>query len=273
VGRERKETMASIRVKRLDGPAKKKNKKKKKKDKKNKKQAGKKAAARKQTSAPVKPTKKVAAPPATREASIARVHDRLERVINFENCPKDYESLKFDAKYLAGLTGYSFAVMAQRLAAIRDGKLYEEDGYADFRSFVDAELGLALRTVYDYLNVFDEFGALIISSGATDISYSKLLPGVALLKSANLPVRRDRVRNRVWEIARTMSKAEAAAAVRALRKRYGLEDTRASSRPSGSVLAREIEELKTLVPDRPDQRERALLVELDKYIRKVLGNI
>jgi len=111
---------------------------------------------------------------------LSELNKKIVSIINFDNCPDDYESLKIEAKFLAGMTQYSFLLMAQRLLKIRDEKLYHNDGYSDFKSFIVTELSVAQRTAYDYINLIEVFGlrALAINK---EIKYSKLIPAIPLL--------------------------------------------------------------------------------------------
>jgi hypothetical protein len=214
-----------------------------------------------------KPKPKTDAPLATRTARVERAHERLTRMLNFDNCPEDYESLKFEAKYLAGLSGYSFAVMAQRLTRIRDGRLYEADGYPDFRGFVAAEIELSRSTVYNYIDVYEYFGDLL-AEGAADVEHSKLLPAVQLLRDAD-ERRKDALRKRFWKAARTKTYREIQAEIAALKKQREVVRRERASEKSFTARVREfIDE----IPGRPSAADRAALAGLRDHIEELLGN-
>ncbi len=107
-------------------------------------------------------------------------------LFNFENCPEDYQSLKEEAKFLAGMTQYNFILMAQRLIKIRDNKLYEDGGYTNFKSFIDGEMPINKSTAYNYISILECFG--VQTFGLENIEYTKLLPIVSILKSKDITV-------------------------------------------------------------------------------------
>lgn len=75
-----------------------------------------------------------------------------------ENAPSDYQGLKKEVKELEKIHSQSFIILAHRLKLIRDKELYKQDGYEDFKSFIENELDLARRMVYNYIKVLEVFG-------------------------------------------------------------------------------------------------------------------
>lgn len=80
------------------------------------------------------------------------------RYFTSENAPKDYNELKKEVKFLESIHAQSFVILAHRLKIIRDNELYKKDGYSNFKNFIDNELDLAKRMVYNYIFVFEVFG-------------------------------------------------------------------------------------------------------------------
>ncbi|MGD0021707.1 MAG: hypothetical protein ABSC54_05330 [Smithellaceae bacterium] len=61
---------------------------------------------------------------------------------------------------------------------IRDGELYKEDGYKDFKSFIAGELKVGKTSVYNAIDLVDYFGVQ-----STGLAPYKLLPALPLLKA------------------------------------------------------------------------------------------
>ena len=159
------------------------------------------------------------------DVSRNRLIDKLKydysALFSFNNCPEDYESLKNEAKFLAGMTQVSFILMAQRLMKIRDGELYKVDGYNDFKSFIDSELKIAKRTVYDYIDIISCFGVRLTALG-DNIEYSKLSPLIPLLKSDNPDIPKEELKTLFLKEIKEKSQRELREEAKELKIKYGL---------------------------------------------------
>lgn len=145
----------------------------------------------------------------------------FQDIFNFDNCPDDYNSLKQEAKFLSGMTQYSFMLMAQRLSKIRDKELYKEDGYPDFKSFIEGELTIAKTTVYCYMDIYNFFGVQT-SELEEKIDYSKLFPVIPLLKSKNEDIPKDEIKKDFISKMKIESAREIKEEAKALKVKYGL---------------------------------------------------
>lgn len=143
--------------------------------------------------------------PAEQKVLLDELERRFNERFSFENCPNDYESLKNEAKFLARMSSQSFIFMAQRLKKIRDEQLYKEDGYTDFKSFIESEIDVARATVYRYIDVYDFFGVSPVRQG---IPYSRLFPVIPLLKADKEKVPVDEIKNDFLEKAKNHSRRE-----------------------------------------------------------------
>lgn len=142
------------------------------------------------------------------------------RDFNFDNCPENYIDLKKEAKFLAGISQYSFLLMAQRLKKIRDEKLYEIDGYNHFKQFIENEMPIAKRTSYDYINIIEYFGVRLVALG--DVQYSKLLPIVPLLRSDNENIPKDKLKEKYLKDINIKTKREIILEANELKVKYGI---------------------------------------------------
>lgn len=75
-----------------------------------------------------------------------------------ENAPLHYQDLKKEVKFLEKIHAQSFVILAHRLKLIRDKELYKEDGYNDFKSFLENELSITRTMVYNYIKVLEVYG-------------------------------------------------------------------------------------------------------------------
>ena len=182
---------------------------------------------------------------------------------------KPYRQLKSEAVFLAELTRRSLVHMALRLMEIHDHQLYREDGYSDFRSFVELELPVSRSTVYNYIDIVRYFGLQAISEDE-DLEYSKLLPVIPLLRESGHSVPHDQIRAHFLHIAAFRSKREIEREARALRRRYGLDV------PSPSHRAIAPEHILSLVqeniPSHPTQHERQVLERILAVILRTLDD-
>ena len=145
------------------------------------------------------------------------------KIFNFNNCPDDYESLKSEAKFLSGITQYSFLLMAQRLQKIRDMELYQKDGYKDFKSFIEKELDIARTTVYCYIDVYSLFYSGVQSTEhETNTQFSKLFPVIPLLKTKNEKIPKAKIKERFLSEIRSKSEKDIKEEAKELKIQYGL---------------------------------------------------
>jgi hypothetical protein len=77
-----------------------------------------KATKKSATMQPVKISKKLATAPLLdlRTTALKNMHTELVKTLNLDNCPDNYQQLKLEAKYLAGLSDYAFVMMAHASA-------------------------------------------------------------------------------------------------------------------------------------------------------------
>jgi len=151
-------------------------------------------------------------------------HIKIEFIdrFNFDNCPEDYEELKKEAKFLAGMTQYSFLLMAQRLQSIKLFELYKKDGYPDFKAFIDHELNVSKSTVYRYIDILSFFGVAALQ--LQEIDYSKLIPVLPVLKKALINEKeREAIKNDYLKKAKNESFRDITKDAKELKIKYGLE--------------------------------------------------
>lgn len=154
---------------------------------------------------------------------IGVLREQFISLFNFENCPSDYKSLKNEAKFLAGMTQYSFILMAQRLLKIRNHQLYKEDGYPDFKSFITYELPIAQRTAYDYIDIVNLFDLELRPFAIEErFEYTKLLPVIPLLKAENSLIPKDQLKERFLKESRIKTKRQITEEATELKLKYGL---------------------------------------------------
>jgi len=141
-------------------------------------------------------------------------------IFNFDNCPEDYESLKEEAKFLSTMTQYSFVLMAQRLKKIKDNKMYEKDGYPDFKRFVENEMPISRQTAYKYIDIITFFD---VAPGRHEVfDYTKLNPFIPLLRAENNEIPKDEIRKQSIKELKIKTKREMEEEARELKVKYGL---------------------------------------------------
>jgi len=153
---------------------------------------------------------------------IKELKNNFISLFNFDNCPEDYQELKYEAKLLSDINQYSLVMMAQRLLKIRNQKLYSNDGYVDFQEFIEKELVVSRRTAYNYIELVECFGDRLVKL-KNKIEYSKLLPIISLLKSENLnDLDKTEIRNRFLDEMNKKSKIQIIEEANELKIKYGL---------------------------------------------------
>lgn len=180
---------------------------------------------------------------------------------------KAYPELKAEAVFLAELTRHSLLHMAIRLLAIRDRQLYRQDGYDDFKSFVEAELPVSRSTAYNYMDIVRYFGIRQIEE-VDDFEYSKLLPVIPLLKEPDDRIPKRKLKQYFIRIAGLRSRREIEREARELKRRYGLSD---GSRNQRTVRPEYILNLvKANLHNKPSSTERAVYQEIVALIEQSL---
>jgi len=162
---------------------------------------------------------------ASRNELIKALQDNYVSLFNFNNCPNDYESIKSEVKFFSSMLKYNFLLIAHRLVRIRDGELYKQDGYNTFKDFIENELHITKRTVYDYIDIVSQFGPQLESLD-NNIEYSKLSPIIPLLKAKNNEIPKEEIRNKFIEEVKIKSQKELREEAKLLKIRYGLAKER-----------------------------------------------
>ncbi|OHD19672.1 MAG: hypothetical protein A2086_01750 [Spirochaetes bacterium GWD1_27_9] len=153
---------------------------------------------------------------------IKELKSNFINLFNFENCPEDYEELKYEAKLLSDINQYSLIMMAQRLLKIRNQKLYTNDGYRDFQEFIENELLVSRRTAYNYIELVECFGDKLIKL-ENKIEYSKLLPIISILKSESLnDFDKSEIKDKFLDEMNKKSKNQIIEEANQLKRKYGL---------------------------------------------------
>lgn len=112
---------------------------------------------------------------------------------NFNNSPTEYHALKSEAKFLSEMTNYLFLLLAHRLINIKDGKLYEQQQYKDFNTYLDHELSIPKTVVTTYMDLVNFFGVKTFEDNP-EVEPAKLIPALPLLKSKNAEVKKELVK-------------------------------------------------------------------------------
>jgi hypothetical protein len=198
-----------------------------------------------------------------KEVIIEKMKHDFIGLFSFDNCPDDYEDLKREAKFLAGITQYSFVLMAQRLKKIRDGRLFTKDGYHDFKTFIEKEMPVNRSSSYNYINLIECFGVQAL--GHDDIDYSKLIPVIPLLKSNQLSIPKDEIKYQFLNKAKSESFREIVNDVKVLKKEYGFSD----NKKDHSYIEKFISVLKK--KSNHSESELAKLKELNDLIKSVIS--
>jgi len=161
---------------------------------------------------------------------------------------------------LSDITQYSLILMAQRLLKIRDGALYRKDGYTDFKSFIENEMNVSRRTVYNYIEIVEYFGAQLVAR-AGNLEYSKLLPAIPLLKSDIADIPKEEIRDKFIRDMNEKSKYEVLEEARRLKMKYGLITDNKEDK-----LVSSIEKFKKSLPRKPSEKELNILDEFISYL-------
>jgi hypothetical protein len=212
--------------------------------------------------------------PKEKEALFADLHKHYLSVFDLDNCPDDYELLKIEAKFLAGLSSNAFILMAQRLKKIRDLKLYKEDKYKSFKDFVNGEMSISRTTIYSYMDILQLFGEKRLSS-EVDVEYTKLVPAIPILKANIKGLPRAKLVEQFISDSKELTKLQLVQKAVALKLRYkiGGRGQKKSSPEEDRRLSNAIKTFKQELPvgdPSPAQitQIRALIKYLDKRCKR-----
>jgi hypothetical protein len=191
------------------------------------------------------------------------IKDIFMNRFNFNNCPSDYESLKKEAKFLAGINVYSFALMAQRVIAIRDNKYYEKDGYKGILEFIDNELPVVRQTVNNYINIIENFDVQAL--GHDNIEYSKLIPFLPLLKAENTDIPKESLKLQIINDSKNKSFREIVNEAKELKIKYGLTVS-----PAESNIDKELGKLLSRIKKNPDIYNKSAIQRVIDELQKLM---
>lgn len=117
-------------------------------------------------------------PPVSNNSFNDVIYENLQVTLDYftpDNAPESYQELKKEIKVLEKIHAQSFIILAHRLKIIRDKELYKEDGYFDFKAFVENELDITRRTVYRHISLLEVFGVTTLSHEGVKTSNLLLL--------------------------------------------------------------------------------------------------
>jgi len=186
-------------------------------------------------------------------------------LFNPNNCPEDYESLKNEAKFLAGMTQYSFLLMAQRLKVIRDKELYKEDGYDDFKAFIEKEINVSRSSAYNYIDIVEFFGVQPVGH-QEKIEYAKLLPAIPLLRANNNNIPKEEIKKKLLEEISTKSKREIIEQINGLKIKYGLSKQKSKN----GKLPKMIDAFEKNIPEEISDYDKILLTRFIERMKKYI---
>ncbi len=186
-------------------------------------------------------------------------------IIGEKVCASDYRTLKSEAKLLAEMTRRSFIHMAFRLLKIRDEELYREDGYPDFKSFLDGEICLSRSTVYNYIDIVTYFGVQPVGQ-ESDVEYSKLLPLLPLLKSDNPAIPKEELKAVFVAEARVKGREELKRLANRYKARYGL------TKPKCSSVVKFLSKVRKQLPSELDEEDRRAVRDMIRYLTRLVGS-
>ncbi|MBP7552835.1 MAG: hypothetical protein KA885_05360 [Spirochaetes bacterium] len=192
--------------------------------------------------------------------------NRYISLFNFNNCPDDYETLKAEAKFLSGMTQYSFLLMAQRLLKIKTKQLYIKEGYKDFKNFIENEMTISRTTVYCYMDVYSLFfDGVQLTEHDTDIEFSKLFSVIPLLKANIEDSQKKEIRGRFLSEVKDKSEKEIKEETKELKIKYGLFKQKTDSKTKLDKLFSNV--FKNIPADLEDSDK----LKLRSYIEKLQG--
>jgi hypothetical protein len=163
-------------------------------------------------------------PEVKRDELIEKIQQDYIKLFNFNNCPEDYSSLKKEVKFFSGMLKYNFFLLAHRLIKIKDEQLYKNDGYNNFKEFIENELNVTKATVYKYMDIISSFGVSLARLGLDNdsVEYTKLIPIIPLLKSKNDDIPKEEIKDKFLKNIKEKSRKELREEAIQLKIQYGI---------------------------------------------------
>lgn len=185
--------------------------------------------------------------------------------------PSNYTDLKREAKYLADLHEVSGIYMAMRLKSIKDNELYKDDDYPDFKAFIDGELNITERTVYNYLDLVEQFITPKKLHSKEDIdklssNRSKVKAYMPILKSEKISSEvKESLRNDVFDKLDKKSYRELNKEASELKIEYGLSKPKVpkAEKPLVSALTGMYKDIKKLSHPKANEAFIEVLIHLE----------
>jgi len=175
---------------------------------------------------------------------LLKLADIIFENISIYNIPDSYEQLKYESKYLSGLSQYSLFAMAPRLKKIKNGYKYLEEKddkgnsiYTDFKDFVENELNMSRQTAYKLIDIYDYYGSRVAPGRHANIliQYTKLYPTLPLLKAENNIVNKkekDEIKEYFWtSMLNNISRSELEKEANELKLKYGIIEKKEIQNP------------------------------------------
>lgn len=200
---------------------------------------------------------------------IEKIQNDYIRLFNFNNCPEDYKSLKKEVKFFSGMLKYNFYLLAHRLIKVRNGQLYKNDGYNNFKEFIENELNVSKATVYKYMDIISSFGVSLarLDLENDDVEYTKLIPIIPLLKAKDDKIPKDDIKNKFLNDIKKKTREELRKEARKLKIRYGIiNDDR-----NFSTFTKIVDNFYKKIPNNPDKEDIEALKKLILKIKSVIG--
>jgi hypothetical protein len=188
-------------------------------------------------------------------------------LFRIDELPSDYDTLKNEAKFLSGMATYSLVLMSYRLIKIRDEQLYKNDGYSNFKQFVENELPISRTTVYEYIDIVKFFG--VRPGGHEHIEYTKLRAAMPLLKAKNEDIPKDEIKTEFVENLAKKSKREYYDRAKELKLKYGLIKSVTEDSDDNEYF-KKIEDLISNAPKYLSQKERDRVIILIDKLKTLL---
>lgn len=178
---------------------------------------------------------------------LIQIQEYFVKAFSSNIIPTNYKDLKNEAKYLADLNQVSGLYMAQRLCIIRDKELYREDGYKDFISFIESELSLSKSTVYNYIDIIENFSeSKRLDSNLEKLgnNRSKLVPFIPLLKSDKLSdTQKNKIRKDLIKELESKSYRELCQVAKDLKVKYELTKPKGIKKIESPSLVNSLEDI------------------------------
>ncbi len=185
---------------------------------------------------------------------------------------REYKNLKEEVKFLSKMTQYNFLLMAQRLFVIRDRELYKEDGYKDFKEFIEVEINVTRQTVYKYIDIYSFFsdGVALVRHDSEKLDYSKLLPYIPLLKANEDKIskeKKEEIKKESIEKMKIFSKAEMIEEAKRLKIEYGI----INEKEKNNNMKKIYEYVKLKIPESITNDDKKVLKELINFLNEKLN--